>query len=478
MQGIHVAGDTPPTSITAKTTAYVWGIAIVAALGGLLFGYDWVVIGGARQFYEVYFRLTSAALVGWANSCALVGCLIGSLAAGYFADRYGRRPVLLIAAVLFTVSSIFTGWAWSFSVFIFCRIAGGIAIGLASNVSPLYIAEISPAAMRGRLVSLNQFAIVVGILLAQIANWRIARPVPSTLTPDLIWHSWNVQYGWRWMFTAVALPAVIFIFTSLFIPESPRWLLTRGRISEAENVLRRIGGDAYADQEVTGIKQAIAAEAAMERSSWSELLRPSIRRIVLVGIALAVLQQWTGINTLFNYAAEVYRRAGYGANDIFLNIVITGAINLIFTVAAMMLVDRVGRRGLMLFGCVGIGLSHLLCSFAYHAGWRGSAVLVLTLSAIACYALTLAPVTWVLIAEIFPNRVRSQGVSAAVSALWVASFLLTYSFPILNEHLGTTGIFLIYGLICLSGWILVAAYVPETKGRTLEQIALGTSDSH
>src|SRR5277367_2090092 len=227
MQGIHVAGDTPPTSITAKTTAYVWGISLIAALGGLLFGYDWVVIGGARQFYEVYFRLTSAALVGWANSCALVGCLIGSLAAGYFADRYGRRPVLLIAAVLFTVSSIFTGWAWSFSVFIFCRIAGGIAIGLASNVSPLYIAEISPAAMRGRLVSLNQFAIVVGILLAQIANWRIARPVPSTLTPDLIWHSWNVQYGWRWMFTAVALPAVIFIFTSLFIPESPRWLLTR-----------------------------------------------------------------------------------------------------------------------------------------------------------------------------------------------------------------------------------------------------------
>ena len=473
MQGIHIAGDTSPTSIAAKTTAYVWGIAIVAALGGLLFGYDWVVIGGARQFYEVYFRLTSATLVGWANSCALVGCLIGSLAAGYFADRYGRRPILLIAAVLFTVSSIFTGWAWSFSAFIFWRIAGGIAIGLASNVSPLYIAEISPAAMRGRLVSLNQFAIVVGILLAQIANWRIARPVPSPLTPDLTWHSWNVQYGWRWMFTAVALPAVIFIFASLFIPESPRWLLTRGRDSEAENVLRRIGGDAYADQEVTGIRQAIAAEAAMERSSWRELLRPSIRRIVLVGIALAVLQQWTGINTLFNYAAEVYRRAGYGANDIFLNIVITGAINLIFTVAAMMLVDRVGRRGLMLFGCVGIGLSHLLCSFAYHAAWRGSAVLVLTLSAIACYALTLAPVTWVLIAEIFPNRVRSQGVSAAVSALWIASFLLTYSFPILNEHLGTTGIFLIYGLICLSGWILVAACVPETKGRTLEQIASG-----
>ncbi|HEX3437280.1 MAG TPA: sugar porter family MFS transporter [Pseudacidobacterium sp.] len=472
MQGPRIENAAPPDAVAVEATAYVWGIAVVAALGGLLFGYDWVVIGGARQFYEVYFRLPSATLVGWANSCALVGCLVGSLAAGYFANRYGRRRILLAAALLFALSSVLTGWAWSFSSFIFWRIAGGIAIGLASNVSPLYIAEISPAAMRGRLVSLNQFAIVVGILLAQIANWRIARPVSANLTPDMFWHSWNVQYGWRWMFTAVALPAIIFIFASLLIPESPRWLLTRDRSMEAENVLRRIGGNAYASGEATAIRQAIAAETATGRASWQELLRPPVRRIVLVGIALAVLQQWTGINTLFNYAAEVYRRAGYGANDIFLNIVITGTINLIFTIAAMMLVDRVGRRALMLFGCVGIGLSHLLCSFAYRAGWRGSAVLLLTLSAIACYALTLAPVTWVLIAEIFPNRVRSQGVSAAVSALWIASFLLTYSFPFLNERLGTAGIFLIYGAICLLGCLLVAACVPETKGRTLEQITL------
>ena len=473
MHGPTIPEASPSTSIRAERSGYVWGIAIVAALGGLLFGYDWVVIGGARQFYEIYFHLTSAALVGWANSCALVGCLIGSLAAGTLADKYGRRRMLLMAAVLFAVSSVFTGWAHSFTAFIVWRILGGTAIGLSSNVSPLYIAEISPAAIRGRLVSLNQFAIVVGILLAQVVNWLLARPVPSGLGATMLLHTWNVQYGWRWMFTAVALPAVIFTVASLFIPESPRWLLNRGQELEAKEVLDRIGGETYARAEIASIESNALLETRAEPSSWRELLRPAVRRIVLIGIALAVLQQWTGINILFNYAAEVYRSAGYGTNQIFLNIVVTGAINLIFTVVAMLLVDRVGRRAMMLFGCVGIGVSHLLCALAYRAHWRGSAILVLTLSAIACYAMTLAPVTWVLIAEIFPNRVRAHGISAAVSALWIASFVLTYSFPILDKSIGTAGIFFGYGVICLLGCVLVAVFVPETKGRTLEQIEAG-----
>jgi MFS transporter, SP family, xylose:H+ symportor len=458
------------SSVAPRHSLYIWGIAVIAALGGLLFGYDWVVIGGARQFYEVYFHLTSAAIVGWANSCALVGCLLGSLAAGTLADRYGRRRILLAAAVLFAVSSVLTGWAWSFPAFIFWRILGGTAIGLSSNVSPLYIAEISPAAHRGRLVSLNQFAIVVGILLAQIVNWRLARPVPAGLHADLLLHTWNVQYGWRWMFTAVTAPALVFTVASLFIPESPRWLCSAGRSPEARAILERIGGSDYAHAEIIGIESAQRSDAALPQSSWRELLLPAFRKILLVGIALAALQQWTGINILFNYAAEIYRSAGYGANDIFLNIVITGAINLVFTVLAMVLVDRLGRRLMMLAGCIGIGVSHLLCAWAYHAQWRGTAVLVLTLSAIACYALTLAPVTWVLIAEIFPRRIRSHGVSAAVSALWIASFLLTYSFPLLNQLEGTAGIFLTYGVICVAGFVFVAAFVPETKGRTLEQI--------
>jgi sugar porter (SP) family MFS transporter len=477
MHGPSLPAASQSSSIRPQHSLYIWGIALVAALGGLLFGYDWVVIGGARQFYEVYFHLTSAALVGWANSCALVGCLVGSLAAGTLADRYGRRRILLAAAILFAVSSVLTGWAWSFSAFIVWRILGGTAIGLSSNVSPLYIAEISPATDRGRLVSLNQFAIVVGILLAQVVNWRLARPVTAGLPDSFLLQTWNVQYGWRWMFTAVAAPALVFTLASLLIPESPRWLCAAGRASEARAILERIGGPAYASTEIAGIESAQRSDAALTEFSWRELLLPAYRVILLVGIALAALQQWTGINILFNYAAEVYRSAGYGANDIFLNIVITGAINLVFTVLAMALVDHLGRRVMMLAGCVGIGISHLLCAWAYHAHWGGAAVLILTLSAIACYALTLAPVTWVLITEIFPPRIRSQGVSTAVSALWIASFLLTYTFPLLNQLEGTAGIFLTYGLICLLGFVLVVTSVPETKGRTLEQIGAGVTQA-
>ena len=476
MHGPTLPAASPASSVAPEHSLYIWGIALVAALGGLLFGYDWVVIGGARQFYEVYFHLTSATSVGWANSCALIGCLFGSLAAGTLADRYGRRRILMASAVLFAISSVLTGWAWSFSAFIFFRILSGAAIGLSSNISPLYIAEISPAAHRGRLVSLNQFAIVVGILLAQVVNWQLARPVAAGLSADLLLQTWNVQYGWRWMFTAVTAPALVFTFASFFIPESPRWLCGAGRVLEARAILERIGGSGYADAEMSGIESAQRDDAALPESSWREFLLPAFRKILLIGIALAALQQWTGINILFNYAAEVYRSAGYGANDIFLNIVITGAINLVFTILAMVLVDRIGRRLMMLTGCIGIGVSHLLCAWAYHAQWRGAAVLVLTLSAIACYALTLAPVTWVLIAEIFPRRIRSQGVSMAVSALWIASFVLTYTFPLLVKFEGTGGVFLTYGVICLIGFVFVAAFVPETKGRTLEQIGAGVTE--
>ncbi len=460
---------------TARASTYVWGIALAAALGGLLFGYDWVVIGGARQFFEIYFHLHSASAIGWANSCALVGCFAGSLVAGALGDRFGRKPVLLVSAILFAVSSVLTGWASSFVGFIVWRIAGGVAIGLSSNISPLYIAEVSPAAHRGRLVSLNQFAVVIGILVAQIVNWQIAAPVPENASTEVLMASWNVQFGWRWMFTAVAVPAIIFLAASFGIPESPRWLLIRGRTEQALKVLRRItDSEEYATTETAAITKALRDEDGQE-ASWRGLLQPGVRMVLLVGIVLAVLQQWSGINILFNYAEEVYRAAGLGANQILFDIVITGTINLLFTLVAMAVVDRLGRRPLMLIGCIGIGVSHLLAGLAYRVGQHGASVLVLTLCAIACYAMTLAPLTWVLIAEIFPNRLRSLGVSAAVSALWISSFALTYSFPFINRAIGSAGGFFLYGAICLAGAVFVFFFVPETKGRTLEEIEARTT---
>lgn len=450
---------------------YVLLISGVGALGGLLFGYDWVVIGGAKPFFEKYFQLTSGAQVGWANSCALLGCLVGALASGGFSDRFGRKTGLILAALLFAVSSVLTGWAPGFGWFVAWRIAGGVAIGMASGISPMYIAEVSPAPWRGRLVAMNQLAIVVGVLGAQIANWAIAESVPEGATAEMIRLSWNGQYGWRWMFTAVAAPAVVFLFSALLVPESPRWQAMKGREKAALRTLMRIGGEAYGDEALREIRAT--APGARPRVRWGELAAPPLRRVLVVGVALAVLQQWSGINVIFNYAEEIYRGAGYGVNQVLVNIVITGTINLAFTLVAMGTVDRFGRRALLLVGLAGIALSHLVLGLAYWMEWRGLAVLLLTLSAIACYAMSLAPVTWVLIAEIFPNRIRGMAISIAVSALWVACFALTFTFPVLNAALGAAGTFWLYGVICLAGFVFVLRAVPETKNKTLEELERG-----
>jgi sugar porter (SP) family MFS transporter len=447
---------------------YVGTIAGVAALGGLLFGYDWVVIGGAKPFYEPFFRVTSAALSGWANSCALVGCLVGSLVSGAACDRFGRKKLLILAALLFGATSVLTGWSQTFSGFVFWRILGGAAIGMASNVSPTYIAEISPAAWRGRLVALNQLTIVIGILAAQIANWLIAERVPDGATAEMIRASWNGQDGWRWMFTAVAAPAGVFFLSALFVPESPRWLAGQGRAAEARATLRKIGGEGYAAAAAEEIQATLRPEPAGVH--WRDLLGRGVRPVLVIGIALAVLQQWSGINVIFNYAEEIYRGAGYGVSEILFNIVITGAINLVFTFVALAFVDRVGRRPLMLAGCAGIALSHILVGVAYRFHMSGLPVLVLTLAAIGCYAMSLAPVTWVLIAEIFPNRIRGLAVSVSVSALWIACFILTFTFPAINRTMGPAATFWLYGGICVAGLLFIGYRVPETKGRSLEEI--------
>ena len=458
-------------------TGYVWTISAVAALGGLLFGYDWVVIGGAKPFYEKFFQLESEELIGWANSCALIGCLGGSVVSGAMSDRFGRKKLLVLTAVLFSVSSVLTGWAGTFSSFVIWRIIGGVGIGIASNVSPTYIAEISPAPWRGRMVTLNQLTIVVGILAAQIVNWLIAEKVPDGATAEMIRQSWNGQYGWRWMFTVVAIPAVIFFVTALLIPESPRWLAKTANKAQARRILTRIGGERFGAETLAEIDRALGSEAE-RRVSSRDLLAPGTLNVLLIGVALAVLQQWSGINVIFNYAEEIYRSAGYGVSGILFNIVITGAINFALTLVALILVDRVGRRSLMLFGCAGIASSHLVLGLMYRAEIKGLPALAITLCTIGCYALSLAPVTWVLISEIFPSRLRGIGVSISVSALWTASFLLTFTFPILSRMLGNAGTFWTYSGVCLAGFAFVYLRVPETKGQTLEEIERRLTSVH
>jgi sugar porter (SP) family MFS transporter len=375
---------------------------------------------------------------------------------------------------LFRVSSIGTGLASQFNLFVAWRIIGGAAIGLASNLSPMYIAELSPAHIRGRLVAINQLTIVIGILLAQIVNWLIAQPVPPDATVQEILLSWNGQTGWRWMFGVTAVPSLLFLVGMFFVPESPRWLAKKGQRAKAGNVLTRVGGADYAAQALADIEATLVDRA--ERVNFRELLEPRMRKILVFGIVLAVLQQWCGINVIFYYAKDVFAEAGYKVSDILLQIVVIGLANLTFTFLAIATVDHWGRRVLMLAGWFGLTVIYLLIGGAYWMGMQGLPVVVLVVAAIACYACTLAPVTWVVLSEIFPNRIRGAAMSIAVFALWTGCFTLTYSFPLLNEALGAARTFWIYALICLIGFIFVQVFLPETKGKTLEQIERELTD--
>lgn len=441
---------------------------MAGALGGLLFGYDWVVIGGAKPFYEQYFQLDSSSIEGWAMSCALIGCLLGALSSGTLSNRWGRKRMLTLAALVFAVSSLGTGLAAHFTAFVIWRMLGGFAIGLASGISPMYISEISPAHLRGRLVSLNQLAIVVGILLAQVMNWLIARPVPAGATAHEILMSWNGQWGWRWMFAVTAIPSFLFLVSTFLVPESPRWLAAKGRHRQALKVLERLGGSAYAEKVMEDF--AAASKKQPDRSIFAELSSPGMAKVLLLGVALAVLQQWCGINVIFNYAQEIFAAAGYQISGILFNIVTTGVVSVAFTLVALATVDRYGRRFLLLGGVAGLALIYSVLGIFYRLHVQGKPMLVLVLAAMACYSMSLAPVVWVVIAEIFPNRIRSSAMSVAVTALWTACFVLTYTFPSLNAALGTAGVFWTYAAICLAGLLLIYFRLPETKGKSLEEI--------
>ncbi len=438
-------------------------------MGGLLFGYDWVVIGGAKPFYERFFEITNSPhLQGWAMSSALIGCLVGALISGYLTDQYGRKRPLIIAAALFTVAAIGTGAVSHFTPFVIFRLIGGLGIGLASAISPMYIAEISPASMRGRLVSVNQLTIVIGILSAQIVNYLIAEKVPGGAIDELILHSWNGQTGWRWMFWAGTFPAFIFFVLSFFIPESPRYLAKSGRWKDALSILEKIGGIGYALKEQNEIAGTLKGSGST--IDWKALRSKKVRPILVLGIILAIFQQWCGINVIFNYAEEIFRAAGYSVSDMLFNIVITGTVNLIFCLLAMRMVDSWGRRNLMLFGSLGLALIYVTLGASYYFELKGMAILGLVLLAIATYSMTLAPITWVVLSEIFPNSIRGAAMAIATTSLWMACFVLTYTFPILNMLLEASGTFWLYAFICFSGFLFILKKLPETKGKSLEEI--------
>jgi sugar porter (SP) family MFS transporter len=332
----------------------------------------------------------------------------------------------------------------------------------------MYIAEISPAAMRGRLVSVNQLTIVIGILLAQIVNWGLVLGLPKDASEAYLLGSWYGREAWRWMFGLTAVPAALFFLGMLFVPESPRWLGKSGRWDEAQQPLERIGGAAYARQSLAEIKATLPSGAGP--AGAGRLFDPRLRKVLVLGIGLAVFQQWCGINVIFNYAEEIFAAAGYRVSDTMFNIVVTGVVNLAFTLVAMATVDRAGRRVLMMIGAGGLAVIYALIGGFFFAGSQGVHLLALVVSAIACYAMSLAPVTWVVISEIFPNRIRAEAMSLSTAALWTACFILTFTFPLLNRVLGPAGTFWAYGGICVVGLLFIRSCLPETKGRTLEDI--------
>ena len=418
---------------------FTYFICLVSAMGGLLFGYDWVVIGGAKPFYELFFGISDSPLMqGTAMTTALIGCLVGAMVAGAAADRYGRKPLLMVSAILFTLSAVGTGLFNDFTLFNAARFVGGIGIGVASALAPMYIAEVSPADIRGRMVSLNQMTIVLGILSAQVVNMLLARD--TTIIPE---QAWNVEWGWRWMFWAETLPAALFLLMSFFIPESPVYLK---------------------------MKESASQQPTTQEAGLKELMHAKYAKVLLLGLVIAVFQQWCGTNVIFNYAQEIFVGAGFDVDGMFINIVITGIANVVFTFVALYTIEKWGRRTLMLMGAGGLGLIYLILGTCYFFEVKGVLMVALVVAAISVYAMTLAPVTWTLLAEIFPNRVRGIAMATCTFALWVGCCTLTFSFPSMNAILGSSGSFWIYSAICICAFIFLFRNCPETKGKSLEQL--------
>ncbi len=457
MPGVPTARGAVSSNIQ---TGFVVAITSVAALGGLLFGYDTAVISGAIGFLQVHFGLDPTR-TGWAASCALAGCALGALAAGPISDAFGRRKVMFLSGAMFLISAIGTALAQSFARFVVFRMLGGLGIGAASMASPLYISEIAPVCWRGRLVALNQFAIVSGMLLVYFVNYQIAQ-----LGGDL----WNQSTGWRWMFASGALPSALLLVLLFLVPETPRFLAFKGRHVEAAAVAQRIESGSSVEIAV----QAIEKKAG--ETDFRSLLEPSAVRVISIGVLLAVFQQITGINVFLYYAPKIFAQFGSTTNAALLQTVLVGAVNLAFTVIAISTVDRIGRKPLLIGGSAGMGVCLAAMGLAGNSS-IGAWQLAFVLGYIACFALSVGPVTWILLSEIFPTRIRGRAMAIATVSLWAANFLVSQTFPMLDEnkflitrfHHGFP--FFLYALFCVLEVVFVWVEIPETKNRSLEEIA-------
>lgn len=437
---------------------FVYQITLIAAVGGLLFGYDTAVIAGAIGFLQIKYDL-SASMTGWVASCALVGCVVGALFAGSLSDRVGRKKVLILSALLFGVSSLGIAIPGTLNAFVLFRIIGGLGIGVASMLAPMYIAEIAPSEKRGKLVSINQLGIVSGILLIYFVNARIAGLHDQT---------WNIETGWRWMFGSGIFPSVLFLILLFFVPESPRWLAKQGRYEDALAILSKINGPQKAGYELAEITHGLDKE---EKVAVTEIFRPGVRKALLIGVLLAMFSQVTGINAIMYYAPEIFKSTGQGSDSALLQTILVGIVNFLFTIVAILYVDKAGRKMLLLAGSGGMTICLALVGGTFYWGVaQGYLVLLAILAYIAFFAVSLGPLTFVVIAEIFPNRLRGIAMSLCVFALWIFVFVVSQCFPILLEKIGNAFTFWLFMVLSLCAFIFIRKFIPETKGKTLEEM--------
>lgn len=442
---------------SAVNSGVIYKATLVASVGGLLFGYDTAVISGAIGFMRSFYQLSDI-MTGWVASCALLGCIAGAMYSSKLSDRAGRKKVLMLSAVLFTISSIGTAIAPNLWFFVLFRIIGGMGIGIASMLSPMYISEMAPASVRGRLISVFQLGIVTGILVIYFVNAYIA---------GIHNEAWNISTGWRWMFGSGVIPSVIFILLLLTVPESPRWLASQKKHSEAMAILSQINGNTAAQQELNSINESLKDEAPF---SLASLKGSKLKKALITGILLAVFSQFTGINAIMYYAPEIFKSTGTGRDSAFIQTIMVGVINVAFTLIAIKYVDSWGRKKLLLSGISGMTVCLFIVGLAFYTQQQGYLVLIAILGYIAFFAMSLGPLTFVVIAEIFPTKSRATAMSIATFFLWLAVFLVSQTFPILIGSIGSAYTFWLYTLISILAFLFIRKSFPETKGKTLEEI--------